>query len=65
MRYLNFTPPTNDKVCKLGKYSNSQNGVIVSASGISPCIAGGGHGHDTDVPKILIMYEIEIHNSIR
>ena len=41
-------------VIKLGYYSPSQNGVIVSPKGIAPCIAGGGKGHDTDKPKILI-----------
>ena len=41
---------------KLGYYSPSQNGVIVSANGCSPCVCGGGHGHDTDVPKILVTY---------
>lgn len=45
------------KVIILGKYSPSQNGVIVSPLGIAPCIAGGGKGHDTDKPKILITYE--------
>jgi hypothetical protein len=43
-------------VIRLGLYSPSQNGLVVSKHGISPCIAGGGHGHDTDVPKILIEY---------
>jgi len=41
----------------LGKYSPSQNGIIVSAKGIALCIAGGGKGHDTDKPKILIEYD--------
>lgn len=41
----------------LGKYSNSQNGVVVHPHGIALCIAGGGKGHDTDKPKILIEYE--------
>lgn len=41
----------------LGKYSNSQNGIIVSSKGIALCISGGGKGHDTDKPKILIEYE--------
>jgi hypothetical protein len=45
---------------KLGYYSPSQNGVIVSANGCSPCVCGGGHGHDTDVPKILIQYDNKI-----
>ena len=39
---------TEPRVIKLGYYSPSQNGVIVSANGIAPCICGGGHGHDTD-----------------
>lgn len=46
----------NTSIIRLGLYSNSQNGVVVSKHGIAPCIAGGGHGHDTDVPKILIQY---------
>ena len=51
------TPPTTTAhVVKLGYYSNSQNGVIVSRHGIAPCVCGGGKGHDTDVPKILIEY---------
>lgn len=41
----------------LGKYSPSQNGIIVSPWGISPCLAGGGRGHDIDKPKILIEYD--------
>lgn len=45
-------------VIRLGLYSNSQNGVV-SKHGIAPCIAGGGHGHDTDVPKILVEYDGE------
>jgi hypothetical protein len=50
------TPTTAARVVKLGYYSNSQNGVIVSRHGIAPCVCGGGKGHDTDVPKILIEY---------
>lgn len=46
-------------IVKLGYYSNSQNGLIVSKSGIAPCVCGGGKGHDIDVPKILIRYEKE------
>lgn len=46
-----------NEVIKLGYYSPSQNGVIVHPRGIAPCIAGGGQGHDTDKPKILIEYE--------
>lgn len=42
----------------LGLYSPSQNGVVVSCMGIARCIAGGGQGHDTDVPKILLVTEI-------
>ena len=38
----------------LGRYSPSQNGIIVSAKGIALCIAGGGKGHDVDKTKILI-----------
>lgn len=41
-------------IIKLGYYSNSQNGLIVSIKGVAPCMAGGGRGHDSDVPKILI-----------
>lgn len=43
----------NVSLIVLGRYSPSQNGVIVSPFGLSPCIVGGGAGHDTDVPKIL------------
>ena len=42
---------------KLGYYSNSQNGLIVSVNGIAPCIRSGGNGHDTNMPKILVRYE--------
>lgn len=41
-------------IIKLGYYSNSQNGLIVSVKGVAPCMLGGGRGHDSDVPKILI-----------
>ena len=41
----------------LGEYSPSQNGIIVSPLGIAQCIAGGGRGHDTTKPKILIEYD--------
>lgn len=41
----------------LGFYSPSQNGVVVSPKGIALCISGGGRGHDTDKPKILIEYD--------
>ena len=44
-------------IIKLGYYSNSQNGLIVSVMGVAPCMTGGGRGHDSDVPKILISYE--------
>ena len=44
-------------IIKLGYYSNSQNGLIVSVKGVAPCMTGGGRGHDSDVPKILISYE--------
>ncbi|MEZ7705765.1 hypothetical protein O3680_08020 [Prevotella melaninogenica] len=43
----------NVSLIVLGRYSPSQNGVIVSPFSLSPCIVGGGTGHDTDVPKIL------------
>lgn len=49
------------KVIKLGYYSPSQNGLIVSKHGISPCVCGGGKGHDIDTPKILIEYENHSH----
>lgn len=42
---------------KLGSYSPSQNGIIVSPHGIALCITGGGKGHDVDKPKILIEYD--------
>ena len=32
----------SDRPIILGKYRNSQNGVICSHLGSSPCIAGGG-----------------------
>ena len=48
----------NLQVIKLGYYSRSQNGIVVSPDGLSHCISGGGHGHDTDKPKILLEYEI-------
>ena len=41
----------------LGYYSPSQNGTVVSPSGIAPCLTGGGKGHDVDKPKILVMYD--------
>ena len=47
----------NDKPIILGKYSPSQNGIVVSPRGIALCLAGGGNGHDTDKPKILIEYD--------
>ena len=43
----------------MSKLARQGNGVVVSKHGIAPCIAGGGHGHDTDVPKILIEYDNE------
>ena len=45
---------TKIDIIKLGYYSPSQNGVIVSKNGCAPCVCGGGKGHDVDVPKILI-----------
>lgn len=45
-------------VVRLGLYSNSQNGLVVSVFGIAPCISGGGHGHDVDKPKIKVDYDI-------
>ena len=45
-------------VLPLGYYSPSQNGLVVSPFGIAPCLAGGGKGHDTDKPKILIEYNV-------
>lgn len=47
----------NIYVIALGYYSPSQNGLVVSPHGLSPCIVGGGKGHDIDKPKILIEYE--------
>lgn len=44
------------RVIKLGQYSPSENGWVLSADGIAHCVAGGGHGHDTDIPKILIRH---------
>ena len=41
----------------LGEYSPSQNGIIVSPRGIALRIAGGGKGHDTTKPKILLQYD--------
>lgn len=41
----------------MGKYSPSQNGVVVSPYGIAHCISGGGRGHDVDKPKIYLEYE--------
>ena len=43
----------------LGRYSPSQNGIVVSPAGIALCLAGGGNGHDTDKPKILIEYDTD------
>jgi len=49
------TPPTTAaRVVKLGYYSNSQNGVIVSRHGIAPCVCGGGKGH---FPSTAILIE--------
>ena len=45
---------TMNVIIVLGKYSPSQNGIVVDIRGIAPCVAGGGKGHDTDKPKILI-----------
>ena len=42
----------------LGRYSPSQNGIVISADGVALCLAGGGKGHDTDKPKVLVEYEI-------
>lgn len=42
----------------LGQYSPSQNGIVVSPFGPSLCVSGGGNGHDTDKPKILIEYDL-------
>lgn len=47
-----------DKPIILGRYSPSQNGIVVSPRGPALCLAGGGNGHDTDKPKILIEYEM-------
>lgn len=48
----------SNKPIIFGRYSPSQNGIIVSSLGIALCISGGGNGHDTDKPKILIEYDI-------
>ena len=50
------------EIRKLGYYSPSQNGVIIAADGCAPCVCGGGHGHDTDVPKILVTYGSPINS---
>jgi hypothetical protein len=47
-----------DRPIILGRYSPSQNGIVVSPAGIALCLAGGGNGHDTDKPKILIEYDL-------
>ncbi len=49
--------PPPDTPIILGRYSPSQNGTVISPNGIAPCIAGGGKGHDTDKPKILIEHD--------
>lgn len=46
----------SSSVIRIGRLSASQNALVVSSAGIAPCIVGGGKGHDTDVPKILIEY---------
>lgn len=46
------------KIILIGKFSNSQNGCVYGADGISPCICSGGSGHDATIPKIL-EYELE------
>ena len=51
-----FAQEKYDAIIKLGLYSPSQNGVIVSPNGICPCVSGGGRGHDIDRPKILVEY---------
>lgn len=48
-----------DKAIKLGSYSNSENGIVHSALGISPCVCGGGQGHEATTPKIFTMTEKE------
>ena len=42
-----------NKIIAYGKYSNSQNGVVVSVYGVAQCICSGGAGHDTTKPIIL------------
>ena len=37
-------------------FARQGNGWVISEHGIAPCICGGGRGHDTDVPKILIRH---------
>ena len=51
-----FAQEKQDTVIKLGLYSPSQNGVIVSPNGICLCVSGGGKGHDIDRTKILVEY---------
>ena len=51
-----LTHTRHKEVIRLGLYSDSQNGLIVSPWGICPCISGGGKGHDIDRPKILVEY---------
>lgn len=38
------------------KRKNPQRRRVYDPRGIAPCICGGGRGHDTDVPKILIRH---------
>ena len=47
----------NVSLMVLGRFSPSQNGVVVSPFGLAPCVVGGGAGHDTDVPEILLEYD--------
>ena len=41
------------EIINLGRCSNSQNGAVVDAEGSSPCLASGGSGHDSTIPKIM------------
>lgn len=48
---------STDEPIVIGQYSPSQNGYVVSPLGVALCIAGGGKGHDTTKPIVLLAYE--------
>lgn len=54
---VSFTSRTNS-IRIVGQWSNSQNGYVISPIGISHCIAGGGRGHDTTLPKVILIDEV-------